>query len=43
MNKDMLSVKNRGSSVVSYRIPEAGIRRSFAPGETKQISAVELE
>jgi hypothetical protein len=43
MNKDMLSVKNRGSSVVSYRIPEAGIRRSFAPGEVKQISAVELE
>lgn len=43
MSKDMLSVKNRGSSMVSYRIPEAGIRRSFAPGETKQISAVELE
>ena len=43
MSKDMLSVKNRGSSMVSYRIPEAGIRRSFAPGEVKQLSAEELE
>jgi hypothetical protein len=28
---------------VSYRIPEDGIRRSFAPGETKEISYQELE
>ena len=40
---DMINVKNRGASVVVYRIPEAGIRRSFAPGETKQISVQELE
>ena len=40
---DMISVKNRGASVVVYRIPEAGIRRSFAPGETKLISLKELE
>jgi hypothetical protein len=40
---DMIKVKNRGASVVVYRIPEAGIRRSFAPGETKVVSAKELE
>jgi hypothetical protein len=40
---DMIKVKNRGASVVVYRIPEAGIRRSFAPGETKAVSAKELE
>lgn len=40
---DMINVKNRGASIVVYRIPEAGIRRSFAPGETKQISAQELD
>ena len=40
---DMIKVKNRGASVVVYRIPETGIRRSFAPGETKAVSAKELE
>ena len=40
---DMITVKNRGASVVVYRIPEVGIRRSFAPGEVKQISVKELE
>jgi len=39
----MCNVKNRGSSVVVYRIPETGVRRSFAPGETKMISYEELE
>jgi hypothetical protein len=39
----MINVKNRGASVIVYRIPELGIRRSFAPGEVKQISAEELE
>ena len=43
MNKDTCLVKNRGASHVSYRIPEDGIRRSFAPGETKEISYKELE
>ncbi len=41
--KDTCLVKNRGASHVSYRIPEDGIRRSFAPGETKEISYKELE
>lgn len=37
------NVKNRGASVVTYSIPEAGIRRTFAPGETKKISFDEIE
>ena len=37
------NVKNRSASVVVYKIPEDGIRRSFAPGETKKISFEELE
>lgn len=36
------NVKNRGAGVVTYIIPDAGIRRSFAPGETKKISEEEL-
>ena len=43
MSKTTCLVKNRGASHVSYRIPEDGIRRSFAPGETKEISYQELE
>ena len=43
MSKTTCLVKNRGASHVSYRIPEDGIRRSFAPGETKEISYKELE
>lgn len=39
----LFNVKNRSAGVTGYSIPELGIRRSFAPGETKQISAVELE
>jgi hypothetical protein len=39
----MCKVKNRGAGYVTYRIPEDGIRRSFAPGETKTISCAELE
>ena len=42
MNK-MCRVKNRGAGFVTYRIPEEGIRRSFAPGETKEVSYEELE
>jgi hypothetical protein len=37
------NVKNRSSSMVVYRIPEEGIRREFAPGETKKINFSELE
>ena len=40
---NMFNVKNRSAGVAVYKIPELGIRRSFAPGEVKQISAEELE
>lgn len=36
-------IKNRSAGVCVYRIPEDGIRRSFAPGEIKKVSASELE
>lgn len=35
-------VKNRSASSVCYRIQEDGIRRTFAPSETKRISFEEL-
>lgn len=41
-NKTYL-VKNRSASMVVYKIPEDGIRREFAPGESKKISYSELE
>jgi hypothetical protein len=37
------NVKNRSAATVVYRIPEDGIRRSFAPGEIKKIKFSELE
>lgn len=43
MMSDFCNVKNRSASTVVYNIPEDGIRRSFAPGETKKISYQELE
>lgn len=44
MNKDKLyNVKNRSASVVVVRIPDLGIRREFAPGETIRMSFDELE
>ena len=39
----MYNVKNRSASMVVYRLPEIGIRREFAPGETKKIAYNELE
>ena len=36
------NVKNRSSSTILYKIPEDGIRRTFAPGEMKRISYDEL-
>lgn len=39
----MYNVKNRSAGRVLYSIPEVGIRREFAPGEVKRISAEELE
>lgn len=40
---NICNVKNRGAGYVTYKIPEDGIRRQFAPGETKKISYEELE
>lgn len=42
-NDKMYIVKNRSASMVVYKIPEDGIRREFAPGESKKISYSELE
>ena len=39
----MYNVKNRSAGKVLYKISEDGIRREFAPGEVKVISAEELE
>ena len=39
----MYKVKNRSAGFACYKIPDMGIRRSFAPGEIKEISAEELE
>lgn len=40
---NIVNVKNRSSSVVIYNLPEDGIRREIAPGETRQIDTTELE
>lgn len=40
--KKLMSVKNRSSSMVVYRIPEHGIRREFKPGEAKMVTYEEL-
>lgn len=37
------NVKNRSGSHIVYSIPEMGVRRSFAPGETKKLTYEELE
>lgn len=42
-NNKMYVVKNRSASMVVYKIPEDGVRREFAPGESKRISFNELE
>ena len=42
-NNKTYIVKNRSASMVVYKIPEDGIRREFAPGESKKISYSELE
>lgn len=44
MNKNtMYQVKNRSSSVITYSIPDTGVKRTFAPGEVKKVSFEELE
>lgn len=40
--KTICSVKNRSASRIVYRIPEEGIRREFAIGETKKVPYGEL-
>lgn len=41
--KKLYVVKNRSASEVVYNIPEEGIRRSFMPGESKNITLEELQ
>lgn len=44
MNKNKIyNVKNRSASTVIVRVPELGIRKEFAPGETMKMSFDELE
>lgn len=42
MAETIYKVKNRSASRVGYMIPEDGIRRTFAPGEVKNITHSEL-
>ena len=42
-NDKLYVVKNRSAGMVVYKIPEDGLRREFAPGETKKIRYSELE
>ena len=37
-----VKVRNRSNSIVIYRVPDLGVRREFAPGETKILPAAEL-
>lgn len=41
--KKVFNVKNRSSSTTVVRIPELGIRKEFAPGETMRMTFEELE
>lgn len=43
MSERTVKIKNRSASQIIYTIPELGIRREFAPGETKIIAFDELE
>lgn len=43
MEDKMIKVSNRDSGNVGYQIPESGIRRDFAIGETKNIPIEELK
>ena len=44
MNKNtLIKVKNRDNGTVGYTIPDLGIRRTFAAGETKEITFEELQ
>ena len=41
--KKVYNVKNRSASTVVIRVPEKGIRKEFAPGETLRMTFEELE
>jgi len=41
-NDKKVKVRNRSNSIVIYRVPDLGVRREFAPGETKILPAAEL-
>lgn len=43
MENKMIKVSNRDSGNVGYQIPESGVRRDFAMGETKNIPVEELK
>lgn len=42
MASKIVLVKNRSNMQVIYNLPEMGIRREFAPGETKKLTVEEL-
>lgn len=40
---NLCEVTNRDSGFVGYRIPDTGVHRNFAPGETKKVPREELK
>lgn len=38
-----MQVINRSDGVVTYSVPDLRVKRTFGPGETKQIETSELE
>lgn len=43
MESKLIDVRNRDAGSVGYSIPDRGVWRSFAPGETKKIQLEELQ
>lgn len=43
MSEQLIKVTNRDNGYVGYGIPDTGVRRKFAPGETKEIPLSELK
>lgn len=41
--KEIILMKNRSSAIAGYTIPETGVTREFAPGETQKIPKEEIE
>ena len=42
MENEMVIVTNRNNGYTGYQIPDTGVSRNFAPGESKRISKEEL-